>query len=80
VLEFEEFLKIKGCQTDKHLFTDATPLPALAHQPQQQQQEIRNDWYQSPTHVTVSIYVKSVDSNTVRVRFEEKKASLLTFE
>jgi hypothetical protein len=66
VLEFEEFLKIKGCSENRHLYVGA---------PTEGDEELvtcRNDFYQTYTNVIVSIFAKKVDKEAAVVRFEEK--------
>lgn len=37
---------------------------------------IRHEWYQSPTHVTVSIFQKNMNQDTVQVQMETKRLSV----
>ncbi|KAJ3149669.1 hypothetical protein HDU86_006846 [Geranomyces michiganensis] len=70
VLEFDEFLKIKGCTTRKHRFTD--PLASSAAGPDistGSTVKCRHDWYQTQTTVTVSIFAKKVDKAATSVVF-----------
>lgn len=65
VLEFDEFLKIKGCKKGKHLF--------VGGQNQNQEEELvdcRNDWYQTPTHIILSIFAK--DKEDTKINFENQ--------
>ncbi|OLY77929.1 Cysteine and histidine-rich domain-containing protein 1 [Smittium mucronatum] len=61
VLEFDEFLKIKGCAQGKHLFS----------KPQEKNVQVfcKNDFYQTQTSVIVSIFAKNVvkDKSTVEL-------------
>ncbi|KAJ3010979.1 hypothetical protein HKX48_007086 [Thoreauomyces humboldtii] len=61
VLEFDEFLKIKGCKTGKHRFTDVQ-IPGVSEVVQ-----CRHDWYQTPTTVIISIFAKKVDKKETSV-------------
>ncbi|KAJ3236847.1 hypothetical protein HDU81_010313 [Chytriomyces hyalinus] len=69
VLEFDEFLKIQGCKTGKHRFTD--PEADI-----EQNVECRRDWYQTPTTVIVSIFAKKVDKAATTVEFFEDKVAI----
>ena len=60
VLEFDEFLKIRGCRNGKHLFVGTK---------RQEYVQCRNDWFQSPTTITISIYAKKVDPAGVKIEF-----------
>jgi hypothetical protein len=68
VLEFEEFLKIKGCAESKHLYVGS---------PKSREEEelvvCRNDFYQTYTNVIVSIFAKKVEKDSAVVRFGEKE-------
>ncbi|KND04590.1 uncharacterized protein SPPG_00309 [Spizellomyces punctatus DAOM BR117] len=62
VLEFDEFLKIKGCKTGKHRFTDVkTDVP--------EEVQCRHDWYQTPSSVIISIFAKKVNKEQTSVVF-----------
>ncbi|KAJ3168886.1 hypothetical protein HDU88_001213 [Geranomyces variabilis] len=70
VLEFDEFLKIKGCTTRKHRFTE--PAGTSASGPDTSAAstvKCRHDWYQTQTTVTVSIFAKKVDKAATTVVF-----------
>eukprot|EP00835_Amoeboradix_gromovi_P001649 NODE_80_length_22829_cov_0.188121.p6 type:complete len:287 gc:universal NODE_80_length_22829_cov_0.188121:3881-3021(-) len=56
VLEFDEFVKIKGCTTGNHMYTPSVK-PA------------RHDWYQSMRQMHVSVFAKNVDSDSCKVLF-----------
>ncbi|CAB4415183.1 unnamed protein product [Rhizophagus irregularis] len=70
VLEFEEFLKIKGCKKGKHLFVGS------GKEVKNVEKEIvqcRHDWYQTPTHIIMSIFAKKVDKQNSSITFKEKE-------
>jgi hypothetical protein len=70
VLEFEEFLKIKGCKTGKHKYTEQK-------KPQTQTQvQCRTDWYQTQTSVFLSIFAKSVNKEASKITFEPFKLNV----
>eukprot|EP00158_Paraphelidium_tribonemae_P003390 Partr_v1_DN26091_c1_g1_i1_m390 putative CHORD len=64
VLEFDEFLKIKGCKSGTHLFVGSVKEEFV---------ECRHDWYQSPSTVTISLYAKNVDPSSVTVQFKDQQ-------
>lgn len=63
VLEFDEFLKIKGCKERQgHLFVGSK-------KDGQQQEELvdcRLDWYQTQTNVIISIFAKNKEDTQVK--------------
>ena len=69
MLEFDEFLKIKGCKTGKHRYLDAAANPAAAAVARPV--ECRLDWYQTPTQVITSFFAKKVNRAESSVQFEE---------
>ena len=87
VLEFDEFLKIQGCKTGRHVFapkvTD-TPvrqdeceekfifLSPLFHQAEESV-DCRIDHYQTPSEVHVTVFAKKVDQERSVVEFDESK-------
>ncbi|KAF9104851.1 hypothetical protein BGX27_009923 [Mortierella sp. AM989] len=71
VLEFEEFMKLKGCRTtNQHLFVGAKKdnVEELVH--------CRHDWYQTQTHINLSIFAKKVDSKSAIVKFKEREVNI----
>ncbi|KAK0210240.1 hypothetical protein DFS33DRAFT_1402956 [Desarmillaria ectypa] len=69
VLEFDEFLKIGGCKTGRHVFAvKAAPGPALT--------ECRIEHYQTVDKVHVSIYAKKADEDKTTIKFESDKVIL----
>jgi len=71
VLEFEGFLKIKGCQTGRHCF-----IPVLNNSKIDEYVDCRIDHYQTPTQVHVSIFAKQVDKDRSSVQFEVSTVKL----
>lgn len=81
VLEFEEFLKIPGCKTGRHVFAIqnkssvrlnyymickiSTPLQG------EEMTSCRIDHYQTPTEVHVSVFAKRADQERSTVKFEQ---------
>ena len=72
VLEFDEFLKLKGCRTGKHRFLEASKVTVAVDAPSSIQKavECKRDWYQTPDKVVVSIFAKKVDKTKTTVVFE----------
>ncbi|CAH7675000.1 diploid state maintenance protein chpA [Phakopsora pachyrhizi] len=66
VLDFDDFLEIKGCKNSSHLF-----LGSGAHQNREGQMvNCRFDFYQTPGQVIVSIFGKSAIKDLSFVKFE----------
>ena len=73
VLEFEEFLKIPGCYTDRHLFIK----PAHgAEERTQSTMKCREDFYQTQKDVIASIYAKKIDQTTLRIEFQPQEVEI----
>ncbi|KAF9989458.1 hypothetical protein BGZ75_006303 [Mortierella antarctica] len=71
VLEFDEFLKLKGCRTtNQHLFVGPKKekVEELVH--------CRHDWYQTQTHINLSIFAKKVDAKSAVVEFKEREVNI----
>lgn len=65
VLEFDEFMKIPGCTTKaRHLYIGKPNQDS-----EEQLSTVRNDFYQTPTTVIASLYLKKIDKETSRVEF-----------
>ncbi|KAF9889750.1 hypothetical protein FE257_007056 [Aspergillus nanangensis] len=65
VLEFDEFLKIQGCKEKKrHLFIGKGKPPG-----EEKVETVRNDFYQTPHSVNVSLYLKKIDKTKASVKF-----------
>ncbi|KAI8072864.1 HSP20-like chaperone [Gongronella butleri] len=58
VLEFDEFLKIKGCTAGKHLFVGKKST-------QEEMVDCRMDWYQTQGSVIVSLFAKNKEDTQV---------------
>ncbi|KAI8618488.1 chord-domain-containing protein [Chytriomyces sp. MP71] len=74
VLEFDEFLKIKGCKVGKHRFTEQEV--TIAFSEVEEKVECRRDWYQTPSTVIVSIFAKKLDKAATTVEFFDDKISI----
>ncbi|EPZ32629.1 Cysteine/histidine-rich domain-containing protein [Rozella allomycis CSF55] len=66
VLEFDEFLKIKGCKLGKHRFTE----PQVVQQ-KEEKIDIKHDWYQTQTHIIVSLFAKKADKENTVISFTQ---------
>ncbi|CCA70016.1 related to diploid state maintenance protein chpA [Serendipita indica DSM 11827] len=75
VLEFDEFLKIEGCKTGKHLFVKKKPIDTDGV-PQEELVQCRIDHYQTPGQVRASVYAKKVDKDKSTVIFETEQVHL----
>jgi len=71
VLEFDEFLKIKGCKTGRHCF-----VPKVDASKEEELVQCRTDHYQTLDKVQVSVFAKKVDKEKSTIKFEEDKVLL----
>ncbi|KAL8979723.1 MAG: hypothetical protein Q9205_005015 [Flavoplaca limonia] len=66
VLEFDEFMKIEGCKRKKrHLFVGSGKQDVG----EEALQTVRHDFYQTPTTVIASLYLKKVDKQRAKIDF-----------
>ncbi|KAF8321273.1 chord-domain-containing protein [Clavulina sp. PMI_390] len=72
VLEFDEFLKIQGCKTGKHVFVKKSQ----ASGGEAEHVKCRIDHYQTPTNVHVSVFAKKVIKEQSKVIFEKDQIHL----
>ncbi|KAJ7184272.1 hypothetical protein C8R46DRAFT_1063520 [Mycena filopes] len=70
VLEFDEFMKIEGCKTGRHLFAIKE-----AKTETEQMTTCRIDHYQTVDRVHVSIFAKQADKERSQVNFEQTQIS-----
>ena len=77
VLEFDEFMKIEGCKTRKrHCYVGKNKKKsvdahlAAAEEEEQVLESVRNDFYQTPSSVIVSFYLKKIDKERAKVEFK----------
>ncbi|ODA81986.1 hypothetical protein RJ55_00491 [Drechmeria coniospora] len=78
VLEFDQFLKIEGCKTkERHLFIGSG---ARKEKPGSSGEEVldsvRHDFYQTPTTVIASLFLKKIVKETAKVEYHAKKLVL----
>jgi len=71
VLEFDEFLKITGCKTGRHVFSPVAP-SAVA----EEMMNCRVDHYQTFDKVHVSIFAKQVDKERSTIVFDETQVNI----
>ncbi|EJU05697.1 chord-domain-containing protein [Dacryopinax primogenitus] len=71
VLEFDEFLRITGCTTGKHLFVGKPKSPEA----EEELVQCRIDHYQTPKTVQVSVFAKKTGKESM-VRFGEQSVEL----
>lgn len=83
VLEFDQFMKIEGCKTkDRHLFVGsgkeaAEKAKRLAENGGEEVLEtVRHDFYQTPSSVIASFFLKKIDKNRAKVAFDTQKLDL----
>lgn len=74
VLEFDEFMKIEGCKRKRnHLFVGSKKLSAQ----EEAVSEVRHDFYQTPTSVIASLFLKRIDKGHAKVEFTSQTSVLL---
>ncbi|KII88667.1 hypothetical protein PLICRDRAFT_41870 [Plicaturopsis crispa FD-325 SS-3] len=66
VLEFDEFLKIKGCKTGRHIFA-----PKVTEPTTEEFTECRVDHYQTREEVHVSVFAKQADKDKSSVEISD---------
>jgi hypothetical protein len=88
VLEFDEFMKIEGCKTkERHLFVgskkkggeEMLDTVRCVYSPPQSiriTDSSSHDFYQTPTAVMASIYLKKIDKATSTVSFTSTQVEL----
>jgi hypothetical protein len=78
VLEFDQFMKIEGCKTkNRHLFVGSGSKNAAGKGPagsggEELLETVRHDFYQTPTAVIASFFLKKIDKEAAKVDFEEQ--------
>lgn len=64
VLEFDEFLKIKGCTTGNHRYLDIQTSVLV---------ECKRDWYQTQDKVIISFFAKKANKEQTKVDIKDSK-------
>ncbi|KAF2204871.1 chord-domain-containing protein [Delitschia confertaspora ATCC 74209] len=71
VLEFDQFMNIEGCKTkDRHLFVGS------GKKSEEKLDTVRHDFYQTPTSVIASLYLKKIDKESSKVEFTSSHVNL----
>ncbi|EGZ77563.1 CS-domain-containing protein [Neurospora tetrasperma FGSC 2509] len=72
VLEFDQFMKIEGCKTkDRHLFVGSGKKEAAAASGGEEILEtVRTDFYQTPSSVIASFFLKKINKDAAKVEFK----------
>jgi len=77
VLEFDEFMKIEGCKTkDRHLFVGSGKKKAGNSGGEDVLETVRHDFYQTPTTVIASFFLKKINKENAKVDFASTELSL----
>ncbi|CAK7567715.1 MAG: hypothetical protein SEPTF4163_005683 [Sporothrix epigloea] len=78
VLEFDQFMKIEGCQTKpRHLFIGSGKAKSTSTQQGEEILDtVRHDFYQSATSLTVSFFLKKIDKTKAVVTFTDQGIDL----
>ncbi|KAB5579942.1 HSP20-like chaperone [Coniochaeta sp. 2T2.1] len=83
VLEFDQFMKIEGCKTkDRHLFVgsgkeDKEKARTFAENGGEEVLDtVRHDFYQTPSSVIASFFLKKIDKDAAKVGFETQQLDL----
>jgi len=79
VLEFDQFMKIEGCKTSpRHLFVGSgvDPKPKAEGSAEELLDTVRHDFYQTPSSVIASFFLKKIDKDKATVKFEAQGIQL----
>ncbi|KAH9887871.1 Pyruvate/Phosphoenolpyruvate kinase-like domain-containing protein [Xylariomycetidae sp. FL2044] len=83
VLEFDQFMKLEGCKTSpRHLFIGSGQdkskkgKAATGETGEELLETVRNDFYQTPSTVIASFFLKKIDSARATVKFEPQAIEL----
>lgn len=78
VLEFDQFLKLEGCQTkDRHMFVGSGKKDkAAAAGGKEVLTTVRHDFYQTPSTVIASFFLKKIVKDTAKVEFQDRGLNL----
>ncbi|CAP69533.1 uncharacterized protein PODANS_1_11920 [Podospora anserina S mat+] len=80
VLEFDQFMKIEGCKTkDRHLFVgsgEKDKAKTSSAGGEEVLETVRTDFYQTPTSVIASFFLKKIDKEASKVEFQDKTIDL----
>ncbi|KAH9454074.1 hypothetical protein MJO29_007027 [Puccinia striiformis f. sp. tritici] len=73
VLDFDDFLRLRGCKQSSHLFTE---IENNSNSNEEEIVESRFDFYQTPTSVIVSIFAKKIDQDQSTIKFDPSGVSV----
>ncbi|KAL7914776.1 HSP20-like chaperone [Trichoderma velutinum] len=77
VLEFDQFMKIEGCTTkDRHLFVGSGKKEKAESGNEEILTTVRHDFYQTPTQVIASLFLKKIKKEIAKVDFKAKEIDL----
>ncbi|MCJ1484544.1 Integrin beta-1-binding protein 2 [Schaereria dolodes] len=72
VLEFDEFMRIEGCKRKgKHLFVGSGKKKGRGSEGAEEEkvESVRHDFYQTPSTVIASLYLKKINKQSAKIRF-----------
>ncbi|KAF4978054.1 hypothetical protein FZEAL_5519 [Fusarium zealandicum] len=77
VLEFDQFMKIEGCETKKkHLFVGSGKNGNGDAGDEEVLSTVRHDFYQTPVNVIASFFLKKINKDTSKIELEQKQLNL----
>ncbi|KAK2065100.1 chord-domain-containing protein [Colletotrichum caudatum] len=77
VLEFDQFMKIEGCKTkNRHLFIGSGKKKTAAAGGEEKLDTVRTDFYQTPSTVIASFFLKKIAKDAAKVNFKSQSISL----
>lgn len=84
VLEFDQFMKLEGCKTSpRHLYIGSgqdkskkNQGPSTGQDGEELLETVRHDFYQTPTTVIASFFLKKIDSARATVQFNPNTLDL----
>ncbi|GKT83494.1 CORD and CS domain-containing protein [Colletotrichum tofieldiae] len=78
VLEFDQFMKIEGCKTkNRHLFIGSGKKKnAAAAGGEEKLDTVRTDFYQTPSTVIASFFLKKIAKDSAKIEFKSQSIAL----
>ncbi|KAI9051050.1 hypothetical protein LZ554_005158 [Drepanopeziza brunnea f. sp. 'monogermtubi'] len=77
VLEFDEFMRIEGCETkDRHLFVGSGKKKGGNSEGEEVLETVRHDFYQTPTTAIASFFLKKINKENAKIEFSSSEISL----
>ncbi|KAF3769124.1 chord-domain-containing protein [Cryphonectria parasitica EP155] len=79
VLDFDDFMKIEGCKTKaRHLFVGSGKKEKAGPKGAEEEllETVRTDFYQTPTSVIASFFLKKINKDTAKVVFTDSSIQL----